>query len=173
MSERPASAEPNALLPLRWSGYRTRQVLGLALIFAGAALLLPTTAYTMPVGLAGAAGHVTGWLILPAPGGRRLLAAVASVSALLLMTLLPQLAALMAVPLALWLLVRRRPGRVYPLALAPALAGVLVTQVAGPYAARLPVLAGTAAVAVAAAWAASALSVRSARPISANSLADR
>jgi hypothetical protein len=173
VSEPPASVEPNALLPLRWSGYRARQVLGLALIFAGAALLLPTTVYTMPVGLAGAAGHVAGWLVLPAPGGRRLLAAIASVSALLLMVLVPQLAALMAVPLALWLLVRRRPGRVYPLALAPALAGILIPQLTGPYAARLPVLAATAAVAVAAAWGASALSVRSARPIRANPLADR
>jgi len=88
------------------------------------------------------------------------------------MVLVPQLAALMAVPLALWLLVRRRPGRVYPLALAPALAGILISQGSGPYAARLPVLAGTAAVAVAAAWAASALSVRSARPISGNSPAN-
>jgi drug/metabolite transporter (DMT)-like permease len=173
VSERPASAEPNASLPLRWSRYGVRQTAGLLLILVGAVLVLPTTAYTLPLGLLGAAAHASGWLILPAPGGRRLLAAVVSVSAVLLMMLVPQLAGLMAVPLALWFLVRRRPSRVYPLALAPAVAGVLVAQAAGPFGARLPALAVAAAAAVAAAWAASALSVRSARPISGNPLADR
>src|SRR4051812_18180515 len=89
VSERTAPAEPNASLPLRWSRYGIRQPAGLALIVVGAGLVLPTTAYTLPLGLLGAAVHAAGWLILPAPGGRRLLAAVASVAALLMMTLVP------------------------------------------------------------------------------------
>ncbi len=106
-------AEPNAWLPLRWSSYRPRQLAGVVLLTGGAALLLPTTAYTLQLGMLGAAAHVAGWLVLPAPGWRRLLAAGASLAAHLLMLLGSQFAWLMAVPLALWFLVRRRPGRVY------------------------------------------------------------
>jgi hypothetical protein len=151
-----------------------RQPLGLILLVCGAAVVLPMTASTAELGLLASAVHAAGWLILPAPGGRRMLAAIGSLLSLYLMLLGSQLAALMAVPLALWFLVRRRPGRSYPLALAPAAAGLLLTQLAGPYGARLPVLAATAAVAVAAAWAAARFSIRElSRPIRENQPDDR
>src|SRR4051794_14684871 len=60
MRERRGPAEPNASLPLRWSSYPVRQAAGLALILTGAALLLPTTAYTVALGLGGAGAHVAG-----------------------------------------------------------------------------------------------------------------
>ncbi|BDZ44962.1 hypothetical protein [Naasia aerilata] len=141
-----------------------RQPLGLILLVCGAAMVLPMTAATAELGLVGSAVHAAGWLILPARGGRRVLAALACLLSLYLMLLGPQLAALMAVPLALWFLVRRRPAKAYPLTLAPAVAGLLLTQVTGPYGARIPVLAATAAVAVGAAWVASRFSIREPAP---------
>ena len=101
--------EPNASLRLQWSSSRPRQTAGAALIIIGAALFAPTTAYTLPLGLLGAGAHVLGWLVLPAPGWRRLLGAGAGLATLLLLLLGSQLAWLTAVLLALWFLVRRVP----------------------------------------------------------------
>ncbi len=167
MTER--RAEPNASLPLRWSRYRPRQVAGVVLIVVGAALFVPTTAYTLPLGLLGAALHVHGWIVLPAPGGRRLLGAGAGLTTLLLALLGSQLAWLMAVLLALWFLVRRRAARAYPLVLAPAITGFVIGQAAGPFGSRISAFAVTGAVAVAAAWAAAVLQWRSSGSISRNS----
>ncbi|WP_210479682.1 hypothetical protein [Naasia sp. SYSU D00948] len=164
--------EPNASLPLRWSRYGPRQAAGAVLIVGGAGLLLPTTAYTLHLGLLGAAAHVTGWLVLPAPGWRRLLGAGAGLASLLLLLLGGQLAWLMAVPLALWFLVRRRPARAYPLVLAPVIAGLLIAQTGGALASRVPAALTTGAVAVAAAWAAAVLPARSSASISRNSPRD-
>jgi hypothetical protein len=165
-------AEPNASLPLQWSRYRARQAAGVALIVLGAGLFAPTTAYTLPLGTLGAAAHVLGWLVLPAPGWRRLLGAGAGLATLLLLLLGSQLAWLVAVLLALWFLVRRRPARVYPLVLAPAVVGFLMAQVEGPFGSRAGAVTVAGFAAIAAAWTAAVLLWRSWAVISRNSPPD-
>jgi hypothetical protein len=119
--------EPTSRLPLAWGDYRTRYVLGVALLIAGAALVSETTAVTLPLGLVGSAVHLAGWIVQP---GRPLArAAVALPSLVFCWSTItgPKTMWLLALVLPCWLLVRRRPPITYwsvvlPLGLGLALA---------------------------------------------------
>ncbi|MFD1714638.1 hypothetical protein ACFSBZ_09175 [Amnibacterium flavum] len=152
--------EPNSLLPLRWGSYSGRQLVGAALVLLGAFLIVQTTAYTTLIGWLGSAMHVAGWAILPARGGRRVLAAPLSMLAFWLMLLGPNLAWLTSASLALWLLVRRRPGIAYVIVPLPALIAVAGLVVFGPFLNRTAFYAVVFAVAAACAWAARNIAVR-------------
>jgi hypothetical protein len=128
LRERPAP-EPASRLPLAWGDYRTRYVVGVALLIAGAALVSETTAFTLPLGLVGSAVHLLGWVVQP---GRPLArAAVALPSMVFCWCTItgPKTMWLLALVLPCWLLVRRRPPITYwsvalPLGLGLALASV-------------------------------------------------
>jgi hypothetical protein len=152
--------DPTSRLPLRWGDHDSRLVAGGALVIGGALLVLQTTAYTTAFGWLGTAIHLAGWAILPARGGRRLLAACASIVALLLMLTGPALVWLVSIPVALWLLVRERPPICYLLVPLPGLAGVLVLGFFGQFVPRLPFYAFVFSVGVLTVWFASVLSDR-------------
>jgi hypothetical protein len=126
LRERPAP-EPTSRLPLAWGDYRSRYLVGVALLIAGAALVSETTAFTLQLGLAGSAVHLLGWVVQP---GRPLArAAVALPSMVFCWCTItgPKTMWLLALVLPCWLLVRRRPPITYwsvalPLGLGLALA---------------------------------------------------
>lgn len=114
-------------------------------------------------GWLGAILHVTGWAILPARGGRRVLAAALSVLTFVTMLAGTSLVWLSFIPFALWLLVRQRPGITYFLTLVPAGVALLALAIFGPFAEKQFLFAIVLASAVAAAWAARAIAIRERR----------
>ncbi|HEV7622744.1 MAG TPA: hypothetical protein VGO26_01295 [Amnibacterium sp.] len=119
--------EPTSRLPLTWGDYRGRYVVGVALLIAGAVLVSETTAVTLPLGLAGSAVHLAGWVVQP---GRPLARAAVALPSLVFCWCTitgPKTMWLLALVLPCWLLVRRRPPITYwsvalPLGLGLALA---------------------------------------------------
>ncbi|WP_297343179.1 hypothetical protein [Amnibacterium sp.] len=112
MRGRPAP-EPTSRLPLAWGDYRTRYVLGVALLIAGAALVSETTAVTFSLGLVGSAVHLAGWVVQP---GRPLARAAVALPSLVFCWCTitgPKTMWLLALVLPCWLLVRRRPPITY------------------------------------------------------------
>ncbi|BDI23806.1 hypothetical protein [Herbiconiux sp. L3-i23] len=165
----PVWREPTLRLPLRWGGYRSRLVAGGILLAVGALLIVQTTAYTTTLGWLGAVVHFSGWVILPARGGRRSIAAPASLLSFVLMLIGPPLVWLTAIPLALWLLVRERPGITYVLVPLPALCTAVALVLFGAFVPKLGLFIGVFAVAVLCAWAARSIALRersSSEPVS-------
>ncbi|THG29769.1 hypothetical protein [Naasia lichenicola] len=151
IARRRLAPEPNRAVPLRWGGYRSRQLSGLMLICGGAGLILPANASTIGLALLGSALHLVGWSILPARGWRRVWAAGPSMLALWFTVLGARTLFLLALPLLLWLLVRRRRLPTYALVALPVIANLWATTRFGIFERPPVVLAGVAAV-VLAAW---------------------
>ena len=144
-------------LPLRWGNYTDRYLGGLALIISSAVLLLATNTYTLPFLAIGTVAHVTGWLILPARGSRRLWAFWPSLLSCYVLLVGPQVLWILAVPLVGWLLVRERPLRCYLVLLFPIATGVILSYLFTDIHAE-PLAFGIASfVVVGAAWLAAAL----------------
>lgn len=156
----PAWSEPTLRLPLRFGTALPRLIVGGGLLSIGAILIVQSTAYTIALGWLGALIHVVGWAILPARGGRRLLAATASSLSFVLMLIGPPLVWLTAIPLALWLLVRERPGITYVLVPLPALCTAVALVIFGPFVPKIELFIAVFAVAVLCAWGARAIAVR-------------
>jgi len=121
--------EPTSRLPLGWGDYRTRHVVGVTLLIAGAALVAETTEVTLPLGVLGSVAFIGGWIVQPGRPGAR--AAVALPSLLCCWSTItgPKTMWLLAFVLPCWLLVRRRPPVTYwtlllPLGLGLALAAL-------------------------------------------------
>lgn len=160
---RSAWREPTADLPLRFGSYRGRLATGGALLVTGALLIVQTTAYTTGLGWLGAVLNIAGWSVLPARGGRRALAAVAGVMTFVVMLIGPALLPLTSLALALWLLVRERPGISYLVVPLPALCAIAGLVVFGPFVSKLALFIGVALIAVACGWAARGIAVRERR----------
>ena len=125
--------EPTALLPLRWGGYRSRYVVALVLILAGALLVQATSVYADYFLAIGLGAHIVGWLILPSRGARRLAVAVPSalmVGALLLGSIA---CVLLVGPFAFWLYLRQRPAVSYLTTLLPLISGLVLAQLYPQY----------------------------------------
>jgi hypothetical protein len=105
--------EPGRRLPLRWGTYRGRYLAGLLFIISGLIVLVGSDTYTVPFLLIGTATHATGWLILPAPGMRRVWVVWPSVASVWLLLPGPQILTVMLIPYLAWLIVRERPARSY------------------------------------------------------------
>lgn len=144
----------------RWGRRDERTLVGGAAIVAGTLLIVQMSGATLWAGLLGGVLHITGWLILPERGPRRISAALLSTVAVLMMLLGPPLAWTASVPLALWLLVRRSPPIAYLLAPVPGLWALVLVAVAGSGASRLLLFGSTFAVACATAWLAGRIAVR-------------
>jgi hypothetical protein len=105
--------EPARRLTLRWGTYEGRYLAGLLYIIGGIVVLDGSNTYTVPFLLIGTVAHVTGWLILPFPGLRRLSVVGPALATQWLLLTGPQSLWFMAIPFAGWLLVRERPLRSY------------------------------------------------------------
>jgi hypothetical protein len=152
------------MLPLRWGGYRSRYGAAVALLFAGGLLLQAASVYAGYLLVAGIAGHIAGWLILPSRGPRR--AAIALPSALAAASLLFGTAGsiLLVLPLAGWLYLRQRPALSYVVVVLPVLGGFVLTQLYPQYGHGAIVVAVSTLVLVGSAWL--ARSIAKSRPIS-------
>ncbi|NEM92213.1 hypothetical protein [Galbitalea soli] len=144
--------EPTSLLPLRWGSYRGRYLGGLLFIIAGYVLLDGSNTYTVPFLLLGTVLNVTGWLVLPAVGARRLaIVGPALVFQWILLTG-PQSVVVMVVPFLGWLLVRQRPALSYLSALLVVAVGIACANVFTTSQGEAASYGITAASVVAAAW---------------------
>lgn len=118
---------------LRWGTAPERLALGLALILGGGLGLQGASPYILWLLLAGAAAHAAGWAILPGDGWRRLLAGAASSIVIWILLTGPQSLWLLTVPLAGWLLVRRRPWRSWLVLILPLGVGILLANLYREY----------------------------------------
>ncbi len=156
-------SEPAARLPLRWGTYRTRYVAGIALIFAGGALVQLTSAYSLLVLPLGLFAHITGWCILPGIGWRRVLASgVGALTTIVLLNGAPA-TVFLAFPLAAWLLVRQRPVLSYVSLAIPLLASIVLAQYFPDYGWGVIVLSIAGIVLIGSAWLARSLAAISGR----------
>ncbi len=105
-----------------------RLVSGLFLVFAGAAIVQLTSAYSLLALPTGVFVLVVGWCILPGIGWRRVLAA--TVGALTAMLLLNGAAAIvfLTAPLGAWLFLRQRPLLSYLVLVIPAMVAYVLAQ---------------------------------------------
>lgn len=148
----PSWREPSSELELHWGRYRPRLIVGLAWIMAGTALVLMTSAYSLPLLLLGSLLQPAGWAILPSTIGRRAAVVVPCLGFTWLLLGGSGFAWCFTVPLAAWLLVRLRPLLSYTvLALPIASSLVLARSVTDYWASWVSILVSTLVV-VTAAW---------------------
>lgn len=171
MADPPAASpwrEPTSALPLRWGAYRTRLLGGLLLVVSGGIAFgggAGTTPFTSALLAAGMVAHLTGWLVLPAAGWRRIWALAPSAISVVFLLPGPRWAWTLVLPYLGWLLVRHRPLASFPTAIIVVAGAVLAGRFFGQeYAGMLPTLAVVGAVIVASAWAARAVHVAQSRP---------
>jgi hypothetical protein len=159
--------EPTSSVVLLWGGYRTRYLLALVLIVAGALLVQAGSAYAGYFIGIGFAAHIVGWLILPSRGVRRVIIAVPSA----ICASAPLIGSLATVLLVLcllgWLWARQRPALSYLVLVFPIVCGVVLHQIYPQYGDGGIVVAVSLAVVVGSAWLAS-LIARTRRIPSAN-----
>jgi len=144
--------EPTDLLPLRWGIAGERVAAGLLLIVSGAVTIAGANAFAIWVLVPGIVAHVAGWSILPSDGWRRVVAALTSTPAVLLLLTGPHFIGVLVVPYLGWLLVRHRPARSYLTVLFPAAGAVLVATAFPQYSGMLAALAIEGGVLAASAW---------------------
>jgi hypothetical protein len=120
--------EPTSRLLLAWGEYRSRYIVGVTLLIAGAAIVSQTTAFTLGLGLVGSAVHLAGWAVQP---GRPLARAAVAVPSLVFCWCTitgPKTMWLLAFVLPCWLLVRRRPPVTYWTLVLPLGLGLLLAS---------------------------------------------
>lgn len=145
---------PAGATPLRFGTYRVRYLVAIGLLFAGGALLQFSSAYTLALTAIGLAASIAGWIVVPAPGGRR--AAVLAPALLGVFALLggAQSGGMLVLTLAAWLIVRMRPLVSFVVLVFPAAASYGLAQLFPHYGAGVVVAIAMTAVLVASAWAA-------------------
>jgi hypothetical protein len=97
-------------------------------IIAGFVVLDGSNTYAIPLLLVGTAANVTGWLILPGTGGRRLAVFFPALVTQWLLLTGPQSVWFMALPFLGWLFLRERPLRSYVTVLIVVAAGILFAK---------------------------------------------
>ena len=141
-------------MPLRWGTYRGRYLAGLGLIVSGLICLQGANAnFGLPLAL-GTLAHVIGWWLMPAAGWRRIWAVLPSLAAAFILLIGPAGVAILAAPLASWLLVRHRPAVTFVLPVVLFAIGIALREYVSEYSAMLPALAIVGALVVAFAWSA-------------------
>lgn len=156
----PRWTEPTRALPLRWGRYDDRYAAGLLLIVGGGVQLQGSNTWTPQFLLIGTLAHVIGWSIMPARGGRRLLAVVAATAQLWVLLAGPAWAWSFVVPYLCWLGVRHRPARSYITALIPLASGLVIPALFTEYSGMPAALAVSAAVLAGSAWLARLIAAR-------------
>lgn len=132
---------------------RERLLAGALLLTAGAVAVQGTSVHVFVLLPLGLLAHVVGWLLVPGDLWRRIVAG--SVSTLSMLALLsgPSALWLAAVPLAGWILARRRHPLAYLVVAVPLAVGVGLGLLADGYAGMATGAAVQVAVVVASAWA--------------------
>lgn len=148
----PSWSEPARRLDLHWGAYRPRLLVGLALIVVGTGLVLSTSAYSLPLLLAGSLLQPTGWAVLPSTVGRRVAVVLPSLGFTWLMLGGSGFAWCFAVLLGAWLLVRLRPLISFAVLVLPILASVVLSRTAPDYSVGWVSVLVSTIVAVGAAW---------------------
>ena len=144
--------EPSRSLPLRWGTYRGRYLAGLGLIISGLICLQGANVnFGLPLGI-GTLAHVVGWWVMPAAGWRRLWAVLPSLVAAFILLIGPAGVAILAAPLASWLLVRHRPAVTFLLPVALFAVGMALREYVSEYSAMIPALAIVGGLLVVFAW---------------------
>lgn len=159
-------SEPTAALRLRWGGYRTRLLGGLALIVAGGVAIAggsAGSAFATALPFLGTIAHVTGWAVLPAVGWRRVWALIPSTVTMWFLLTGPGWLAVLVLPYLGWLLVRQRPVAALPTALFVLAGAVMVARLFTTYSGMLGALGVMAGVVGLSAIAARAVHVAQAR----------
>ncbi|MBN9150802.1 MAG: hypothetical protein J0H56_05210 [Micrococcales bacterium] len=160
---RPKWREPASRLPLRWGSYTARYAAGVALIFAGGALVQLTSAYSLVVLPLGLFAHTTGWCILPGVGWRRILGAgIGALTTIVLLNGAPA-TVFLVFPFAAWLLLRQRPLVSYLTVVVPLLVAAVLSQTFPDYGWGVVVLSISGAALTGAAWLARSLAAMSGR----------
>ena len=158
--------EPSRAVPLRWGSYRGRYLAGLGLIVSGLICLQGANVnFGLPLGV-GTLAHVIGWWLMPAAGWRRIWAVLPSLIAAFILLIGPAGVAILAAPLASWLLVRHRPAITFALPVALFAIGMVLREFFSEYSAMIPALAIVGTLAVLFAW--SARLIASSRLLSSN-----
>jgi hypothetical protein len=138
---------------LRWGRAAGRVGMGAVLAIAGAVAISGSAVAWWWLAILGTVAHVAGWAVLPAPGTRRVVAAILSTVAVWALLIGPRASAIVAVSYLCWMLARRRPPLAWLTALLPAAAGVVVALLLPPgMEAMLPALGVMAAVVAGSAW---------------------
>lgn len=145
-------SEPTRRVQLRWGTYLGRYLAGIGLIVSGLICLQGSNVnFGLPLGL-GTLAHVIGWWVLPAAGWRRIWAVLPSLVAAFILLIGPAGVAILAAPLASWLLVRHRPAITFLLPVALFAIGMLLREYFSEYSAMIPALAIMGTLFVAFAW---------------------
>lgn len=145
-------AEPTRSVPLRWGTYRGRYLAGLGLIVSGLICLQGSNVnFGLPLGL-GTLAHVIGWWLMPAAGWRRIWAVLPGLIAAFILLIGPAGVAILALPLASWLLVRHRPLVTFVLPVLLFAIGMVLREFVSEYSAMIPALVIMGAVSVLFAW---------------------
>ena len=144
--------EPTRSIPLRWGTYRGRYLAGMGLIVSGLICLQGANAnFGLPLGV-GTLAHVVGWWLMPAAGWRRIWAVLPGLIAAFILLIGPAGVAILALPLASWLLVRHRPLVTFLFPMALFAIGLALREFVSDYSAMIPTLAIMGAVLVLFAW---------------------
>lgn len=154
--------EPTSLLPLRWGAYRTRLAGGLLLIVAGNLAFAGgggSSAFANALLVLGPIAHITGWLVLPAAGWRRVVAMAVANFAMIFLLSGPGWLGATTLGYLGWLLVRHRPLASYATVLFVPVAAHFAGQFFPTYRGMLGALALVGGTIVASAFAARAVHV--------------
>jgi hypothetical protein len=152
--------EPASRLPLRWGAYRPRLLAGLALLVVGTGCVLSTTAYSLPLLLAGCLLQPAGWAVLPSTIGRRVAVPVPVLGFTWLMLGGSAFAWCYCVVLAAWLLVRLRPLPSFAALALPIASSALLPRFVEDYQEGWVTVVTSTLVIVAAAWLARWIAIR-------------
>lgn len=149
-----------APLPLRYGSYRVRLVVAVTLLYGGGIALQLTSAYTLPIAVIGFVASVAGWVVVPASGWRRCVAVAPGVFGAAALLSGAASASLVAVSIAAWLFVRRRPAVTWAVLVLPIVAGVVLGGVYTQYGAGVEVAIVMGAVSIGSTWLAALVSRR-------------
>jgi len=141
---------PDHALPLRWGRRVDRAGMGAVLVVAGGVAVAGSNVYALPLAALGILAHLAGWVLLPAAGWRRIVAASVSTPAVVLLLAGPRYLGVLVACYLVWMLARHRPPRAWITALFPAAGAVVATTLHDV--AMLPALGVMAAILIVSAW---------------------
>jgi hypothetical protein len=127
MSDNPAAVTGG------WGRQRPRFAIGLGMLFAGGLIVQTSSVFALWLMLLGAIVHAAGWIVVPGKGWRRSLAIVPGVVTMVLILNGASAMAALAIPLAVWLLLRERPLRAYLVLSIPIATAYILAQYLAQY----------------------------------------
>jgi hypothetical protein len=149
MSDNPAAVSRG------WGRHWPRFTIGVGMLFCGGLLVQTTSVFALWLMLLGAVVHAAGWIVIPGKGWRRSLAIAPGVVTMVLILNGASAMAALAIPLAVWLLVRERPLLAYLVLGIPIASAYILAQFLAQYGHGAIVLLVSGSSLVGSAWLAS------------------